>query len=193
MPAPKVRVLGLGNVLMGDDAVGPWVIEELLANWEFPPEVEVVDVGTPGLDLVPYVADADTILIVDTVKSDGPPGRIRVYERDQLFARPAQPRLSPHDPGLTEVLFALTLAGSAPRDVVLIGVVPEKVEKRIGLSPLVQDAVPQAAAAVIERLRALGFAPHRRADAIPPSPWWEDPEGSEIRAAADSAVALASS
>jgi hydrogenase maturation protease len=193
MPGPKVRVLGLGNVLMGDDAVGPWVIEELLANWDFPEEVELVDVGTPGLDLVPYMAGADTILIVDTVKSDGPPGRIRVYERDQLFARPAQPRLSPHDPGLTEVLFALTLAGSAPRDVVLIGVVPGAVEKRIGLSAPVQDAVPQAAAAVIERLGSLGFAPRRRSPPVIPSPWWEDPEGSEIRAVAEMAVALARS
>jgi hydrogenase maturation protease len=173
MPGPKVRVLGLGNVLMGDDAVGPWVIEELAANWDFPEEVELVDVGTPGLDLVPYVADADTILIVDTVKSDGPSGRIRVYERDQLFARPAQPRLSPHDPGLTEVLFALTLAGSAPRDVVLIGVVPGAVDKGIGLSPAVKEAVPRAAAMVVERLIRLGFLPSRREVTTAPIPWWD--------------------
>lgn len=174
MPAPKVRVLGLGNVLMGDDAAGPWVIEELTANWEFPPEVEVVDVGTPGLDLVPYLGGVESVLIVDTVKSDGPPGRIRVYEREQLFARPAQPRVSPHDPGLGETLFTLTLAGSAPRDVTLVGIVPGPVEKRIGLSPGVREAVPAAAAAVLERLKMLGFEPRRRADAIPPSPWWEE-------------------
>ena len=173
MGVPKVRVLGLGNVLMGDDALGPWVIEELLANWEFPENVEVVDVGTPGLDLVPYVGGADIILIVDTVKSDGPPGRICVYEREQLLARPAEPRLSPHDPGLKEVLFALTLAGSAPEDVVLVGVVPGAVEMGVGLSPAVQEAVPRAAAALVERLTTLGFAPRRRANAIPPSPWWE--------------------
>jgi hydrogenase maturation protease len=160
---------------MGDDAVGPWVIEELLANWDFPESVEVLDVGTPGLDLVPYVAGADTILIVDTVKTDGPPGRIRVYERGELLARPAEPRLSPHDPGLKEVLFALTLAGSAPRDVVLVGVVPGPVDRGIGLSPALQDAVPIAAAALVERLTTLGVAPRRRADAVPVSPWWEEP------------------
>lgn len=176
MPGAKVRVLGLGNVLMGDDAVGPWVVEELTANWEFPEEVEIVDVGTPGLDLVPYLADADTVLIVDTVKSDGPPGRIRVYEREQLFARPAQPRLSPHDPGLGETLFTLTLAGSAPSDVVLIGVVPGPVDKGIGLSPGVQDSVRLAAAMVVERLTSLGFAPRRRGDSIESSPWWEKSE-----------------
>jgi hydrogenase maturation protease len=175
MPVPKVRVLGLGNVLMGDDAVGPWVIEELLANWDFPENVDVVDVGTPGLDLVPYVADADTILIVDTVKADGRPGRMQVYEREQLFARPAQPRLSPHDPGLGETLFTLTLAGSAPRDVALIGVVPEAVDRGIGLSPAVRQAVPRAAAVIVERLTSLGFAPRRRMSPVPTAPWWEEP------------------
>ena len=52
--APLVRVLGLGNVLMGDDALGPWVVHHLVSTYDFPPEVAVVDVGTPGLDLVPY-------------------------------------------------------------------------------------------------------------------------------------------
>jgi hydrogenase maturation protease len=160
---------------MGDDAVGPWVIEELLAKWEFPEGVEVVDVGTPGLDLVPYVADADTILIVDTVRSDGPPGRIRVYSREQLLSRPAQPRLSPHDPGLAEVLFSLTLAGAAPRDVVLIGVVPGAVEMGVGLSADVQGAVPRAADMVVERLRGWNLAPRRRPSPSPTAPWWEEP------------------
>jgi hydrogenase maturation protease len=177
MSRAKVRVLGLGNVLMGDDAVGPWVVEELAAKWEFPEEVEVVDVGTPGLDLVPYLADADTVLIVDTVKSDGPPGRIRVYEREQLFARPVQPRLSPHDPGLGETLFTLTLAGSAPRDVALVGIVPSIVNTQIGLSPPVRAAVPRAAAVVIEQLTRLGFPPRQRQNALETAPWWEESVG----------------
>src|SRR5512138_763879 len=95
-----VRVLGLGNVLMGDDAFGPWVIEELLARWEIPGAVSVVDVGTPGLDLTPYLGGADAVVLVDTVKADGPPGRIHVYEKRELLRLPAAPRLSPHDPGL---------------------------------------------------------------------------------------------
>ena len=93
MTPGEVRLLGLGNVLIGDDAVGPWVIEELLANWEFPEGVSVVDVGTPGLDLTPYLADADTVLLVDTVKADGPPGAIRIYSREELLSRLPQPRV----------------------------------------------------------------------------------------------------
>jgi hydrogenase maturation protease len=169
----EVRVLGLGNVLMGDDALGPWVIEELLANREFPDGVAVLDVGTPGLDLTPYLADADTILLVDTVKADGPPGAIRIYSREELLSRPPQARVSPHDPGLTEALLALDFVGCAPRDVVLIGVVPGVVAKGIGLTPAVKEAVGQAAAEVVRLLARLGFSPLPRPSAVPASPWWE--------------------
>jgi len=166
-------VLGLGNVLMGDDAVGPWVIEELLAGWRFPENVSVVDVGTPGLDLTPYLAEADSVILVDTVKSDAPPGTIRIYERDALFRMAPKPRMSPHDPGLTEALMALGLAGSAPRDITLVGIVPAGVEMGIGLSEAARAAVPRAAAEIVLRLMALGCPPAPISAGPAASPWWE--------------------
>jgi hydrogenase maturation protease len=167
-----VRVLGLGNVLMGDDALGPWVIEDLLARWEFPEGVSVVDVGTPGLDLTPYLADAETVILVDTVKAEGPPGAIRVYSRGELLARGPQPRVSPHDPGLAEALFSLDFAGCAPKSVTLVGVVPEKVEKGVRLSPAVRAAVPAASEEIAGRLAWLGLRPRRR-PGTRTAPWWE--------------------
>jgi len=168
-----VRVLGLGNVLMGDDALGPWVVEALLAGWEFPEGVSVVDVGTPGLDLTPFLADADAVILVDTVKAAAPPGTLLVYGRRELAGRSPLPRVSPHDPGLTEALFTLELAGAAPHDIVLVGVVPEKVEKAVRLSPAVRRAVDAAAKEVVRRLSAMGVAPWPRARAAAPAPWWE--------------------
>jgi hydrogenase maturation protease len=170
-----VRVLGLGNVLMGDDAFGPWVVEELLARWEIPAGVSVTDVGTPGLDLTPYLGGADAVVLVDTVKADGPPGRIHVYAKGELLRLPAAPRLSPHDPGLAEALLALTLAGSAPREVVLVGAVPAVVAKGIGLSSPLRQAVAPAAAEVVRRLAASGLPCRPRADGGVTSPWWEKP------------------
>lgn len=179
MTFAPVRVLGLGNVLMGDDALGPWVIEELLAQWEFPEGVSVVDVGTPGLDLTPYLADADTVLLVDSVKSDGPPGTLRVYTRDQLLRHPPPARLSPHDPGLTEALLSLDFAGAGPKDVVLIGVVPGRVEKGVGLTPAVRESVAAAAGEVVAALQALGLPPRAR-NGAPSAPWWEKPAEDRI-------------
>lgn len=167
-----VRILGLGNVLMGDDAFGPWVIEDLLARWEFPEGVSVLDVGTPGLDLTPYLADAEAVFLVDTVKADAAPGSIRIYSRGQLLARGPQPRVSPHDPGLAEALFSLDFAGAAPKQVTLVGVVPGKVEKGVELSPALRAAVPAVSEEIAGRLAWLGLAPRRRPGATA-KPWWE--------------------
>jgi hydrogenase maturation protease len=174
-----VRVLGLGNVLMGDDALGPWVIESLQAGWEFPEGVSVLDVGTPGLDLTPFLADADTVILVDTVKANAPPGTLRVYSRAQLATRAPSPRVSPHDPGLTEALFALDFVGSGPRDVILVGVVPASTEPGIGLSPEVGGAVEGAAREIVALLSCLGRTPRRLRDAPPVTPWWE--RGADVR------------
>lgn len=176
----KVRVLGLGNVLMGDDAVGPWVVEELQAHWEFPEGVSVLDVGTPGLDLTPYLADADTIVLVDSVRADAPPGSLRVYSGRELLSRPPQPRVSPHDPGLTEALFLLDFGGAAPRDVILVGVVPGRVAKGVGLSAEVRGAVGKAALEVVGRLDRLGLAARRRVAPTATAPWWESAPGERI-------------
>ncbi len=176
--APLVRVLGLGNVLMGDDALGPWVIHRLEAAYAFPPEVSVIDVGTPGLDLVPYVAGPCGIILVDTVSSNNaPPGTIKLYDRDALVKHAPKPRLSPHDPGVTEALLAVEMAGEPPAFVTLVGVVPGAVATGVGMTPEVQDAVARAAEAVVVELLARGFDVRRRApdDASVSLPWWETP------------------
>jgi hydrogenase maturation protease len=176
--APLVRVLGLGNVLMGDDALGPWVIHRLASTYVFPPEVEVVDVGTPGLDLVPYVAGPCGIILVDAVRSDtAKPGEIKLYDRDALVKFGPQPRLSPHDPGVTEAILAVEMAGEAPAFVRLVGVVPGSVKTGVGLTPELQDAVVRAADEIVMDLLARGFDVRRRApNAVAvPLPWWEVP------------------
>jgi hydrogenase maturation protease len=183
-PLGRVRVLGLGNVLMTDDAFGPWVVEELLARWEFPDGVSVLDIGTPGLDLTPYLADAEAVVLVDTVQADAPPGTLRLYSGRQLRSRAPAPRLSPHDPGLTEALFLLELGGAAPRDVILVGVVPETVAKGVGLTLPVREAVGAAAAEVARILGERGFAPILRSGSAAPRPWWESAADARVVASA---------
>ena len=78
MSAPRsVGVIGLGNVLMGDDAFGPWVVQVLLAEHDFSEDVAVNDLGTPGLDLMPWVSGLEALILVDTVSAKAPPGTIR--------------------------------------------------------------------------------------------------------------------
>jgi hydrogenase maturation protease len=168
-----VKVLGLGNVLMGDDGVGPYVVQVLDATYACPERVSFVEVGTPGLDLIPCIDDADILVIVDTVRAAGCPGEIRLYDRDSLLAQRPQPRLSPHDPGLKEALATLLLSGRGPGDALLVGLIPEPVTTGIGLSPAVRAAVPAAVDTVVRELARRNVRLERREPEGVPDIWWE--------------------
>jgi len=174
---PRIGVIGLGNVLMGDDAFGPWVVQTLLAEYEFPPGVSVEDLGTPGLDLLPYITDLESLVLVDTVRAGGAPGAVRLYRRDDLLKHPPQTRLSPHDPGVKEALLTAEFEGRGPREVLLVGAVPESTAMGVRMSPALRAAVPLAAAEVLKELERRGGHPSRREAPRPPDIWWE-PGGS---------------
>jgi len=150
-------VLGLGNVLMGDDGFGPAVVRAFDAAYETGPDVEVVDVGTPGLDLMPWFFDADRVIIVDTVKSTAAPGTLRLYDKADLLKHAPSVRTSPHDPGVKEALWTLELAGRGPREVILVGVVPASTNMSLSLTRPVRDAIPHALEAIVGALASFGL------------------------------------
>src|SRR5690349_8216938 len=129
----RIGVLGIGNVLMGDDALGPYVVKLLDARYELGPEVEVMELGTPGADLSLHLDGLDAAVVVDTVKLRGEPGEVRLLDQAQLLAKKPLLPASPHEPGLREALFALQFSGGGPADVRLVGVIPAAVELEVGL------------------------------------------------------------
>ncbi|HMD34871.1 MAG TPA: HyaD/HybD family hydrogenase maturation endopeptidase [Vicinamibacterales bacterium] len=175
------KVLGLGNVLMGDDGFGPAVVRAFDAMYEAGPDVEVIDLGTPGLDLMPWLADVDSVIIVDTVKSDLPPGSMRFYDKRDLLGHVPSLRTGPHDPGLSETLRTLEFAGRAPQRVALIGVVPERVAMGLELTPVARAAVPCAVEVITAVLRQFGIAVLRRDAPAPPVPWWSTSATPSVR------------
>jgi hydrogenase maturation protease len=76
-----------------------------------------------------------------------------------------------------ETLLYLDLAGAGPEELLLVGIVPGRVEKGLGLTPAVAAAVPLAAEAVATELRRLGVAAVRRPGAAPARPWWAEEDG----------------
>lgn len=178
----RVGILGLGSVLMGDDAVGPYAVELFASRWLLPAGVSVLDAGTPGPDLVDHLVDLDAAIVVDTVRGpSGPagsdsPGTLRLYRREEVMALPTSPRTSPHDPDLRQALLTAELAGRAPAEVLLVGVVPERVELGTELSPAVRESLAAVESVVVAELRRLGVEPERRRrprGAPVWSPWWE--------------------
>jgi hydrogenase maturation protease len=184
----RTYVLGLGNVLMGDDGFGPYVARLFDAEYEVGAEAEVIDVGTPGLDLMPWLADAGHVIIIDTVRASAPPGTVKLYDKADIVRHAPVSRVGPHDPGVKEALLTLEFAGRAPETVTLVGVVPARVATATVLSDPVAAAVPAAISAVAERLRRLGVPVTPRANRSPVGggwPWWTDAERDRISLGGD--------
>jgi hydrogenase maturation protease len=176
--------MGVGNVLMGDDALGPFVIESLQAAFELPGNVTVLDAGTPGLDLTLFLDGFDAIIAIDALQpvkppghgqAQGKPGDVRAFRRKELLAGGLPIVLSPHEPTLREALFRLDVLGRCPPDVLLVGAYPERVETGTGLSPAVRAAVPFIEVQVLRELQRLGSRAVPRREPQPARIWWEAP------------------
>jgi hydrogenase maturation protease len=170
---PATAIFGIGNLLLGDDGVGPVVARFLDANYAFPEGVEVEDLGTPSLDLPSYLMEHETVIFIDAVAADAAPGTIRTYSREEIIGVAPGIRISPHEPSINDALIVLDFCGNAPRDVVLVGVVPQTFEGGVALSPAVRNAVPAVAEAVVAELARRGIPVERREAACLPVAWWD--------------------
>ena len=173
LPTPRrVCVIGLGNVLMGDDGFGPLAIEIFRCEYECGSHVEILDLGTPGLDLAPYLYGMDLVVIVDAVHAEEKPGTLSIYCEADLLAHRAQLRLTAHDPGLQESLAHLRLSGQTPSELIIVGVVPESCDFGKGISPSVLGACSLAVDNIARLLVERGINCSRRHAPLQPNLWW---------------------
>lgn len=170
---PATAVVALGSIVMGDDGAGAAALARLEADFELPIGIEVLDLGTPGPYFAEYLRGAEAVVVIDTVRAEGAPGKIVVYRGDAA-RRPPSPRSSPHSPDLGEALATLAVEGLEPRHVVVIGVVPERVAAGTALSASVRGALPALAALAAAELAALGHAVVPRDLPRPAHLWWEE-------------------
>ena len=145
-----VLILGIGNILLRDEGVGVRVVEAL-ADHELPDEVELVDGGTAGADLVDLLADRRKVIVVDAIEAGLAAGTIlRLTPADLL---PDQDEMiSLHQLGLVQSLYMAEQLGCSPQEVVIIAVQPETIRPGLELSDDVQAALPRAVRAVLAEL-----------------------------------------
>jgi len=154
----RVVVLGVGNVLMADEGVGVHAVERLQSRFRLPEDIEVVDGGTTGMELLPMLHGADQLIIVDAVRVGQPPGSIVRLEGDEVPAF-FKTKLSPHQIGVSDMLAALQFGGGAPGRVVMIGVQPVSLELSMELSPPVAARLDEVVGLVCDELTAMGRPP----------------------------------
>ncbi len=166
MTCPKITLLGLGNILMQDEGVGVQAVRILEDEYELPPNLEVVDGGTSGLDLLPYIEGRDQLLVVDAVNFGREPGFIGVLENQEIPALFAV-KASLHHLGLVDVLAAAKLLEVAPREICLIGIQPLSMEIGLELSELLQGKLELLLHRIITRLQEWGLVLTQRPSKIP--------------------------
>ena len=167
-PRCEVLVLGIGNLLWADEGFGVRCVERIAAEWSVPEGVTVMDGGTQGLYLLPYVQGAQRLIVFDAIDYGLPPGTMKRVEGDEVPRFMGAKKMSLHQTGFQEVLMAAEMTAQPPEELVLIGVQPEELEDYGGsLRPAVRERIADALALALDQLRAWGFPARPGADRVP--------------------------
>jgi hydrogenase maturation protease len=158
----KVALIGIGNILLRDEGVGVHAIKAVQERCETPPQLLIVDGGTTGLDLLPYLEESDRVLFVDAVNFGQEPGFIGVLEGREVPALFGS-KVSLHHLGLADVLAAAQLLEVAPREICLIGMQPQAMEPGLELTEVAQEKLELLVARILAKLQDWGLPCTRRA------------------------------
>lgn len=139
----RVAVIGVGNLLLRDDGVGIHAVQRLAAM-SLPPEVVVIDAGTAGLGLLPYLEEADMVVLIDCLNADAEPGTIYRIPATELDLNRSGEAISMHDVALEDVLTLAKSLGKLP-PTMIYGVQPAEIVWGMGLSPQVAGVLPRLA------------------------------------------------
>jgi hydrogenase maturation protease len=152
----ELLILGLGNVLLGDDGLGAAAVAELERIYEIPSRVRVADGGTLGLALLGLFVESEHVILVDAVRADAPSGTLVRIDGDEV-APAVRERLSPHQVGVADLLDAARLIDSLPTTVTLLGLVPERMDLSIERSLPVDAGLDALVEAIVREARGLGY------------------------------------
>jgi hydrogenase maturation protease len=155
-PGRRALVLGVGNILLTDEGVGVRVVEAFQRRYVASRDVDVLDGGTAGMDLLDALSGRSHVVIVDAVRTGAAPGTIvRLAGPDvpALFNN----RISPHQLGIPDVLAILKLVDEEPRHIALIGIEPADLDLGLELSGAIAAKIDALVELVAAELRGHGF------------------------------------
>ena len=158
----KIAILGIGNLIIGDEGFGVHTVKYLEDNFIFPDNVVIVDAGTAGIYMSPYLEECDPVFVIDVVDIDAEPGSMHTFNLEDVRAGKISTKMSPHQLGLLEVVEICKLRDAAPRHMEFFCVVPADFEQDLVLSPVVEPRVAQIADILIKRLEEIGVTVTRK-------------------------------
>ncbi len=145
-----ILVLGIGNILLRDEGVGVRVIEQM-QKMHLPDDVELVDGGTAGADLLDVLAEREKVIVIDAVQANHEPGTVLRLTADDLV-QPDGVGMSLHELGLGEALSMTRQLGCAPEDVIVFGITPDDIGCGLELSETMMSSVPKVIELVLREI-----------------------------------------
>jgi hydrogenase maturation protease len=145
----KVLILGIGNILQSDDGLGVHIVNHINeSGLNLPENVEAIDGGTAGFDLISLMQGRDKIIIVDALKTADEPGSVYRFTPDRVVS--SQNRMSLHEVGILDVIRVMRLLGENPK-IEIVGVVPEDITTfDISISNAVRESIPKAVDVILD-------------------------------------------
>ncbi len=166
-PARRILVLGIGNILWGDEGFGVRAVEAFHRRYEAPDNVTLLDGGTQGLYLVHFVEEADDLLVFDAIDYGLTPGELKIVRDGEVPKFTGSKKMSLHQTGFQEVLSAADLLGRYPQRLTLVGCQPLDLENWGGaLTPPVAAAIEAAIEAACDILAEWGVELRTRAEDV---------------------------
>ena len=151
MQKTAITVLGVGNILLQDEGFGVRVIETMARRFSFPPNVQVLDGGTLGIELLRFLEDTEKLIIVDAIAGGKIPGTVYCFSDSEVLAY-FKDKVSAHELGIQDVLATLQVMGKRPIEQVVIGVEPQVLDVGLELTPIVNDKIEIVIRKIIECL-----------------------------------------
>jgi len=151
----RILILGVGNILLGDEGVGIHAIREL-EKTALPPHVDLIDGGTAGLDLLDLMRGYERVIIIDAVEAGAEPGTIFRFTPEEVTSETSALPLSLHQ---TEVLKVLQLAAFVGRPlprIIIYGIQPEVMDWSTELSSALRASLAKLVDAVLKEISERG-------------------------------------
>jgi len=164
-PSGGTRVIGLGNLMRGDDGVGVRVTQMLMSR-DLPDGVQVVDGSTRGLGLVSLMEGWQRVILVDAADVGQAPGRFVRFTPQEAQLLGQDQHLSAHEAGLRDALLLANALNLLPEEIVIYGVQPASLDWEDRLSPQVEATVPVLVGSILDELQA-NAADHSASSAHP--------------------------
>ena len=148
----RISVLGLGNILLTDEGVGVHAVNAIKEKYTFSPEIELIDGGTMGLDLLPIFQTQDKILIIDAVDFRKEPGHVGTLEGSKIPSV-LNAKLSVHHIGLSDLLFTAKLTRTTPPEIFLVGIQPKSFDVSLEMTDEIRTRLDDIIELALQKLK----------------------------------------